>query len=313
MSLQPGDHVLLKYRTGDVRWRHAVILDKADGTYHRILTPARVVRRVDFAAADLDKIAAWDGVTPPKKLKAKDMFLDSDSVEGKFTKDEIQAEIRALSGGRPRVRIHGKSALSIADVKPGDADPASPGPAHAPAKPEPRPRAHSGNVEDGEGWYLLIGAGAALSGSEVKIADKKHVILGQLALVEKGDKILVAVWAKAEELAEALRGLRVRGFGHPSARFDKVEGDIFVDPDARRRRGARRRAHWTTTKICAFSRCTTRRTAAGFDGYRMLNWTWTRRSSTTGRCKRSGRSVMPSESFVVRICPGCSTTISGCG
>ncbi len=61
------------------------------------------------------------------------------------------------------------------------------GPTGMPAKAKPRPGEYSGDVEDGEGRNLPVGAGAALSGSEVKIADKKHVVLGYLALGKEGD------------------------------------------------------------------------------------------------------------------------------
>ncbi len=86
MSLQPEEQVLLSYRNGDQRWRHAVLLGEADGTYHRIFAPARIVRRVDLASVDLDRIAAWDDVDPPLKLKGKDVFLDTDAAEGKIVR-----------------------------------------------------------------------------------------------------------------------------------------------------------------------------------------------------------------------------------
>ena len=55
------------------------------------------------------------------------------------------------------------------------------------------------------------------------------MILGRLALFDKKGVVLVAVWAKAEELAVALRRMRIQASGHPASRFEDCE-DLYVDP-----------------------------------------------------------------------------------
>ena len=101
MSLLPHDHALLQYRTGDTRWRHAVILEKADGVFHRVFTPARVVRRVDFSDPQLANIVAFDGTNLSKKIDRKRAFLDVDSAKGKFSKREIDTATQALAVADP--------------------------------------------------------------------------------------------------------------------------------------------------------------------------------------------------------------------
>ena len=66
MALRAVEHLLIRHKTGDVRWRHCFLLTDADGTSHRILTPNRVTRDLDSSGADIDKLVAWDGVNLPR-------------------------------------------------------------------------------------------------------------------------------------------------------------------------------------------------------------------------------------------------------
>jgi len=233
MALMARDHVLLKYKTGDVRWRHAVILEAADGVFHRVLTTGRVVRRLDFSSAEIDKIASWDGKKLSSKLKRQDCFIDLDSPSGAFTEEEINQAVAGLAAAvRRRVRTKGPPAQGESAVVPHDDDDVERG-----GEEEPRPGGRTVDVADGEGWYVLVGQGAVLSGQMVKLAGKDPILLGDMALFQKSGKTLVAVWAKAEEVLEKLRALRVRSSGHPEARFEGI-GDIFYDADATPRRKA---------------------------------------------------------------------------
>ena len=51
-----------------------VVLDDADGVFHHVLKPARVVRRLDFSSRSLDVILHWKCVDLPRKVKRKDVF-----------------------------------------------------------------------------------------------------------------------------------------------------------------------------------------------------------------------------------------------
>ncbi len=241
MSLLPHDHVLLQYRTGDTRWRHAVILEKADGVFHRVFTPARVVRRVDFSDPQLAHIVAFDGTNLSKKIDRKRAFLDVDSAKGKFSKREIDTAIRALAvadppspiPGVPHVRrpIIGKQPPPIADALADAAEKELPIAEHETiAIAEPKPLEHVSAVSDGEGWYVFWGHGAAAAGSLVKLAGTPVAILGDFALFKKGGRVLGAVWCKAEEVFDKLRDLRIRASGLPTSRFEGLD-EIYADKD----------------------------------------------------------------------------------
>ena len=271
MSLQPVEQVLLSCKNGDQRWRRVVVLGNADaaGTLRdKTTTPAAEEGDSRALPGDHERLVAptpdkliWGSVMCSFCLVRKEASSVADcDVCGRlfcfrgpapcgFRVPRSQRDWGCLGRPEPTDRCddacdrravpsqsgtRGTEKGALIDPKEfvlvGSRQGAKP------AKAEPRPREHSGNVEEGEGRDLPVGAGSALSGPEVKIADKKHVVLGYLALGKKGDKILVTVWAEAEELAEALRSSRVRGSGHPSSRFEKVEGDIFVDPEATSKR-----------------------------------------------------------------------------
>ncbi len=233
MALEPGDHFLLRVKTGDRRYRHCVVVSGAIGLAHKVLTPARQVRVQDFSEDSIDAIIPWDGVTLPRRLAGhrSETFLDVDSQGGRFTEEEIDDTI-ASAAGRVRRRMRSKSppAHAIADAKPKDDgdDDDSPG---ASKGAEPRPKEHTGDVADGEGWYVVTGFGAALSGSAISLKGVEHVILGDMALFMKSKRVCLAVWCRAEDVANRLRELRVRSSGHPSERFQGVD-EICVDPAA---------------------------------------------------------------------------------
>ncbi len=150
MALSVGEHLLIRYKTGDRRWRHGVIVSPAFGASHKVLTPARVIRDVDFASTDIDKILAWDGVTLPKKVKPADAFIDLNSKQGTFSQAEIDD---AVKGAEPRRRVRGKSSpLPVMDKD--STPPPSPAKERRPLRPdeEPTPALHTGPIADGEGW-----------------------------------------------------------------------------------------------------------------------------------------------------------------
>ena len=100
-------------------------------------------------------------------------------------------------------------------------------PIHRPDE-EPTPALHTGPIADGEGWYVLLGSGACLSGHPVSLKGVEHVMFGRLAFFRKGDKDLVAFWAKAEELTEKLRELRIMASGYGKERFGDLE-ELYAD------------------------------------------------------------------------------------
>ena len=203
------------------------------GLAHKILTPARHVRVQDFSEDAIDAIIPWDGVTLPRRLAGHraEAFLDVDSKGGRFTKEEIEDTI-ATAAGKTRRRVRSKSPAvpAIADAKRlGDIDDDE-GPGVSKGA-EPRPKEHVSEVADGEGWYVVTSFGAALSGSAISLKGVEHQILGDMALFMKGKRVCLAVWCRAEEVANRLRELRVRSSGHPSERFSGVD-EIYVDPAA---------------------------------------------------------------------------------
>ena len=235
MALEPGDHVLLKLRTGDYEarrgagealWRHAVILDRAEGVFHQVLSPTRAVRKVGFSDKNIVEILLWNGTKLPGRVSRKMCRLDTDTTQGRFTAFEVKEAIDRMAGivlptitvPAPKVhtRVTGKrtpeKSLPAKDGVPG-ARPAPPpgldGEAAA-SEIEPRPLGATGEIKDGEGWYVFTGAGAALSSSLVQLKGTVHAVLGDLARFDKSGKTCVAVWSTAERVAEALLDLRIR-------------------------------------------------------------------------------------------------------
>ncbi len=259
MTLSVGEHLLIRYKTGDSRWRHGVIVSPASGTSRKVLTPARAIRDIDFASTDIDKILAWDGVTLPKKVKAADAFIDLNSKQGKFSQAEIDD---AVNGAEPRRRMRGKSApLPVIDRDP--TPPPSPARERRPLRSdeEPTPALHSGPVADGEGWYVLLGIGACVAGHPVSLKGVEHVLFGRFAFFKKGDKDLVAFWAKAEELTEKLRELRIMASGYGKERFGDLE-ELYADTAGTPRDKPARPPLTRATYV--FYPCDTRRTSLGF-------------------------------------------------
>ena len=65
------------------------MLEAAVGTHHRVLTTARNTRRIDFASADIDKIVFFNGTDLPRKLLAKDCYLDINSPLGHGAHNDV--------------------------------------------------------------------------------------------------------------------------------------------------------------------------------------------------------------------------------
>ena len=226
MAVEPGDHLLVLLKTGEKKWRHSVVLSRADGVFHSVLTPSRAVRRLDFSGADIQKIAVWDGKNLPKSSKRENTFLDLDAAQGQFTTVEIQAAISrcdptwtasspqlAVEDGVPaRRRVRWKTSELLKEEE----------------KVSPRPDGFKGVPADGEGWYILVGCGAAVSGHIVSLKGVEHKVFGNHVLFEKAGATCHAVWAKAEAVTAELRKLRVRSSGHAAERFGDLD-DIYRD------------------------------------------------------------------------------------
>ncbi len=120
MTLQPGEHLLLKFKVGSPSWRHCVILTAADGTHHWVLTPSRAVRRQGLSDAEVSEIVMFNGSKLPVRLVGEraNMYLDVDSPQGRFAKEEISAAV--AQAGAPARRLRGKSSggvpLPLADA-----------------------------------------------------------------------------------------------------------------------------------------------------------------------------------------------------
>ena len=182
MTLQPGEHLLLKFKAGSPSWRHCVVLTGADGIHHWVLTPSRAVRRQGLSDEEVSEIVMFNGSKLPARLAGEraNMYLDVDSPQGRFTKEEISAAV--AQAGAPARRLRGKSSgrapLPLADAAGGEAssDPKTgkvasprprmkvmtlePGGLGADAAPldgeaaldlSPRPVGRTGDLKDGEG------------------------------------------------------------------------------------------------------------------------------------------------------------------
>ncbi len=96
---------------------------------------------------------------------------------------------------------------------------------------EPKPPEKVDAIVDGEGWYVLCGVGATMSGQLVSLKRAPAHVMGNMAPLCKSSRVGVAVWSRAEEISETTRRLRVRASGHPSKHFEGLD-DIYADPAA---------------------------------------------------------------------------------
>ncbi len=309
MSLEPGDHLLLRLKTGDRRYRHYVVVSGAMSLAHKILTPARHVRVQDLSEDAIDAIIPWDGLTLPRRLAGHraEAFLDVDSKGGRFTKKEIEDTI-ATAAGKTRRRVRSKSPAvpAIADAKRlGDIDDDE-GPGVSKGA-EPRPKEHVSEVADGEGWYVVTSFGAALSGSAISLKGVEHQILGDMALFMKGKRVCLAVWCRAEEVANRLRELEfvLRGIRRSgsvgSMRFTLILPRLL---------GRRRRTRMRST-ISVSCLATSRRTAVVSVAFKIANRSMLWRSLRIGRWMANVASVTRRASCGGETGPGCSITMSG--
>ncbi len=94
MALEVKDRLLIRLKAGENVWRHCVIAGAAEELSHRVLTPSRVVRLIDFSDANINHIIPWDEETLPGRLKKAACFLDVDGPGGKFTPEEIERAIK---------------------------------------------------------------------------------------------------------------------------------------------------------------------------------------------------------------------------
>ncbi len=257
MTLQPGEHLLLKFKVGSPPWRHCVVLTGADGTHHWVLTPSRAVRRQGLSDVEVSEIVMFNGSKLPARLVGEraNMYLDVDSPQGRFTKEEITAAV--TQAGAPARRLRGKSSGGVplpladgigeetsGDPKAGKA--VSPRPRmkvmtletggraadaaslDGEAAPDlsPRPVGRTGDLKDGEGWYILVGRGPLPAGSPISLRGLKHSLLGDLALFDKAGVTLVAYWSTAEEAAAKLRRLQISTSGRSAGDFEGLS-EIF--------------------------------------------------------------------------------------
>ncbi len=177
MALTQGDHILLRLKGGDKGagdvWRHCIVIGDAVGVYHKVLTPARMIRDQDFSSKEIKAILPFDGKTAPAKLPRKSVFLDVDSPQGAFSDLEIQSAIgqarkltkappvastRLVISAAPRPRAGSPVRGAIRDVAspkraPGRAGSVSGSPGSAKASPRVRIRTKQrveGDNLDGE-------------------------------------------------------------------------------------------------------------------------------------------------------------------
>ncbi len=90
----------------------------------------------------------------------------------------------------------------------------------------PRPLGRTGDLKDGEGWYILVGRGPLPAGSPISLRGMKHSVFGDLALFDKAGVTLAAYWSTAEEAAAKLRRLQISASGRAAADFEGVS-EIF--------------------------------------------------------------------------------------
>ena len=144
----------------------------------------------------------------------------------------MRRRVLTKSPRRADIRTRADDAPPITDKSDADS-----GPKGHPKKKEPLRPAEAEEVADGEGWYVFSGIGACLTGSLVELSVGEGVVLGDTVLFQKGSKVVMAVWCKAESVADRFRELRVRASGRPATRFEDLE-DIYADPDRTPRKKA---------------------------------------------------------------------------
>ena len=144
----------------------------------------------------------------------------------------MRRRVLTKSPRRADIRTRADDAPPITDKSDADS-----GPKGHPKKKEPLRPAEAEEVADGEGWYVFSGTGACLTGSLVELSVGEGVVLGDAVLFQMGSNVVMAVWCKAESVADRFRELRVRASGHPATRSEDLE-DIYADPDRTPRKKA---------------------------------------------------------------------------
>ncbi len=83
-ALEEDDHALIRMKKDSEQLRHYVVLSSAvDNIFHFCLTPARIVKKVDFSAREISMIFLYEGGLP-RSVRRSDVFLDADSSGVKF-------------------------------------------------------------------------------------------------------------------------------------------------------------------------------------------------------------------------------------
>ena len=229
-----------------------MVVSSAMGVQHVVLTPARRLRLMDFSDQNIDKMLLWDGKSLPKGVKKKEAFLDVDSPKGAFRKEELEAAVAQVLKSddwkekveRPLLDPSAEGMKALEDTSESHegcgagrkgrrgTDGSSPGKSTGPV-----PKGVDiSKVSDGEGWYVVIGEGAVVSGAPVDLKGTGASVIGDIAIFAKGNTAAVAVWCTAESVTERIRQLRIRSSGYRAERFEGID-DIYRSKDGTPRGG----------------------------------------------------------------------------
>ena len=93
------DHLLIR-KTGDEKWRHAVVVGFLPGNALWLLTAGRSIELVGVSAGTRRDGKIWDGARLPRSVAEDSAAKGDRSVRGAFSLDELEGAVR-LAAAQP--------------------------------------------------------------------------------------------------------------------------------------------------------------------------------------------------------------------